>query len=63
MLALGIIIALIVVGLLCQQCYNNGKHAGWLDGRYSGWKACEDLVLKRAAEAGHDIDVFKKLLQ
>jgi hypothetical protein len=41
-----------------------GKRAGYWTGRLSGWKDCEDMVIRRGIEAGYDKqELWEKLIQ
>lgn len=50
----------VIAAAACVVCYRwgkkNGKQAGYFDGRYAGWRDCEDMVIKRMTEQGYDIN-------
>jgi len=55
------IIGAIFVGWLCHRA---GKRSGYWEGRMSGWKSCEDMVIRRMMEKGYDKDkIWEDLIQ
>jgi hypothetical protein len=60
-----IAVSILVLALGCFLSYRRGTTVGYWRGRGSGWVACENMVMSRAAESeDYDRDrVWKDLLQ
>jgi hypothetical protein len=61
---IGFIFAIIGAVFVGWCCYKSGKRSGYWEGRGSGWKSCEDMVIRRMLEKGYDKDkIWEDLIQ
>jgi len=60
-----VIIALMCVSVFCFYAgRKSGETSGYWKGRGTGWKDCEDMVIKRMVEHGYDKEkVWEDLIQ